>query len=407
MTDSPQQSAIAMRGIAGAAAALAGLAALAVAMGIGRFAFTPLLPMMQNDAGVSVAQGGWLASANYAGYLVGALTAGALRVRATAAIRGGLLAIGVTTLAMGLTQSFAAWLVLRTAAGIASAWVLIHVSAWSLQRLAASGRPLLSGVVFAGVGSGITFAGLLCLLMMRAGTGSAAAWIVFGLCTLLLCALLWRPFRRGTDTASAATGQAPSGAWFTGAAAPRLVLAYGAYGFGYIIPATFLPLMASRIVQDPAVFGWSWPVFGAAAMLSTLAAASLPAFIDPRRLWLAGQLVLAAGVALPVFHPGIGGIIVSALLVGGTFVVITMAAVQEARLAAGQHATALIAAMTSAFALGQIVGPLLAGWTAGADGDFSRALVIASALLVVGAGALWRRPRATTASERQIKETCR
>lgn len=407
MNDHPQPAPAADRGDAAVLAALAGLAALAVAMGIGRFAFTPLLPMMQDDAGVTVAQGGWLASANYAGYLVGALTAGALRVRATAAIRGGLLAIGVTTLAMGLTRDFTAWILLRTAAGIGSAWVLIHVSAWSLQRLAASGRPHLSGVVFAGVGSGITFAGLLCLLMMRAGTGSATAWIVFGLCALLLCALLWLPFRSRADAASVATGYTLSGALFTGAAAPRLILAYGTYGFGYIIPATFLPLMASQIVQDPEVFGWSWPAFGAAAMLSTLVAASLPAFIDPRRLWLASQLVLAAGVALPVLHPGIGGIMVSALLVGGTFVVITMAAVQEARLAAGQHATALIAAMTSAFALGQIVGPLLAGWTAGADGDFSRALVIASALLVVGAGALWRRPRATTASERQIKETCR
>ena len=63
------------------AIALAGLAALAVAMGIGRFAFTPLLPMMQADAGLTLAQGGWLASANYAGYLAGALWAAAQPVR--------------------------------------------------------------------------------------------------------------------------------------------------------------------------------------------------------------------------------------------------------------------------------------------------------------------------------------
>ena len=52
---------------------LAGLLALAVAMGIGRFAFTPVLPMMQADLGLSLAQGSWLASANYLGYLLGAL----------------------------------------------------------------------------------------------------------------------------------------------------------------------------------------------------------------------------------------------------------------------------------------------------------------------------------------------
>src|SRR3546814_16415570 len=62
-----------------ASLAFSGLVALAVAMGIGRFAFTPLLPMMQNDAGLALTQGGWLASANYLGYLIGALAAGMLR----------------------------------------------------------------------------------------------------------------------------------------------------------------------------------------------------------------------------------------------------------------------------------------------------------------------------------------
>src|SRR5258706_11152675 len=79
--------------------ALAGLAALAVAMGVGRFAFTPLLPMMQQDAGLSVAGGGWLASANYLGYLVGALLGGATRIRTASAIRAGPAPIGLAPLA--------------------------------------------------------------------------------------------------------------------------------------------------------------------------------------------------------------------------------------------------------------------------------------------------------------------
>src|SRR5207253_11449190 len=90
----------------------AGLAALAVAMGIGGFAFTPILPMMQQDLGVSVTAGGWLASANYLGYLIGALSATRVRLRATTAIRGALATIVVTTLAMGFTGRFADWLVL-------------------------------------------------------------------------------------------------------------------------------------------------------------------------------------------------------------------------------------------------------------------------------------------------------
>src|SRR5438309_12014466 len=107
------------------AVALAGLTALAVAMGIGRFAFTPILPMMQEDAGLSIAEGGWLASANYLGYLLGALSVVAVRIRAARAIRGGLVTIGLATLGMGLQDSFAIWIALRALAGIASAWVLI------------------------------------------------------------------------------------------------------------------------------------------------------------------------------------------------------------------------------------------------------------------------------------------
>src|SRR4051812_8651007 len=134
------------------AGALVGLAALAVAIGIGRFAFTPILPMMQQDFGLSVSEGGWLASANYLGYLIGGLSAIGMRIRPATAIRTGLLAIGLSTLAMGLEHRFVLWIALRTLAGIASAWVLVFVSAWALERLAVLGRSDLSGAVYAGVG---------------------------------------------------------------------------------------------------------------------------------------------------------------------------------------------------------------------------------------------------------------
>ena len=93
--------------------AFAGLAALAVAMGVGRFAFTPVLPMMLQDQALSIREGGWLASANYLGYLIGAVSAVALPVRAETAIRYGLASIGLGTLAMALPLPFPAWLLLR------------------------------------------------------------------------------------------------------------------------------------------------------------------------------------------------------------------------------------------------------------------------------------------------------
>ncbi|HUL91525.1 MAG TPA: YbfB/YjiJ family MFS transporter [Burkholderiales bacterium] len=370
--------------------ALAALAALAIAMGIGRFAFTPILPMMLQDAGLTVSDGGWLASANYLGYLIGALSAVRLRMRAATAIRAGLAVIGLSTLGMSLREGFLLWLVLRTVAGVASAWVLVFVSAWSLERLAALGRLGLSGVVYAGVGAGIVLAGLACLAGMSSGASSSAAWAVLGLASLAAAAVVWPAFGSGGAAAGSVLPRNQSkragGFW-------RLVICYGAYGFGYIIPGTFLPVMAKQIVSDPLLFGWAWPVFGAAAVASTLLVARMAPFVTHRGAWAASHWVMAAGVVVPLLLPGLAGILVAALCVGGTFVVITQVGMQEARAVAGEHARTLIAAMTSAFALGQIVGPLAAAYWVRATGGFSGALILAAALLALSAVALMRGSR--------------
>jgi MFS family permease len=360
--------------------ALAGLLALAIGMGVGRFAFTPLLPMMQADAGLSVAGGGWLAAANYAGYFIGALAAMAVRVRAAPAIRWGMVAIGISTAAMAYEQHFAGWIVLRLAAGIANAWVGIYAMAWALQRLAPLRRPLLEGVVFAGVGAGIAVVGLFCLALMQAGATSTRAWFLLGAGSLIVAAGLWAVF--GEDAAPARSAAHGAAGWSPGWAG--LVLCFGAAGLGYIVPATFLPVMAWAQIRDPAVFGWAWPAFGAAAMASTLVAAPLAARLGNRRLLAASQLVMALGVALPALVPGLAAVIVSALCVGGTFMTITMVVMQEARAIGGANPTRLIAALTAAFALGQIAGPLLAARFVGAGTDFTWPLLAASLALVIG-----------------------
>jgi predicted MFS family arabinose efflux permease len=383
-----------MRETSAAAIALGGLLALAVAMGIGRFAFTPLLPIMQADVGLTVEAGGWLASANYAGYLIGALAATRLHVTPLRAILGGLLAIALTTLAMGFTHIFAEWIVWRTAAGIASAFVLVHVSAWSLQRLAALQRHSLGGVVFAGVGIGVAGAGLICLFFVAMGATSAQLWLILGAVSAL-AVLAVVPLLR-------ATGRASSAEEDTAAANPRtsftrdewrLILCYCAFGFGYIIPATFLPVMARQVIQDPALFGWAWPLFGTAGTIATLLAARASKPEQARRFWAVSHIVMAIGCAVAALVSSFGAVLIAALCVGGTFMVITMYAVQEARVVAGAHARPLIGAMTAAFALGQIVGPLMVRGSAGDGTQFDGPLLVAAIILLVSGAVLLKRPR--------------
>ncbi|MEO8135467.1 MAG: YbfB/YjiJ family MFS transporter [Betaproteobacteria bacterium] len=369
--------------------AVAALAALAVAIGIGRFAFTPILPMAQDDYGFSVTEAGWLASANYVGYLVGALSSIGMRLQPTIAIRAGLVVIGASTLAMGLRYEFMLWLVLRATAGVASAWVLVFVSTWALERLAAAGRSDLEGVVYAGVGTGIVIAGGACLVAMTLHTRSSEAWLFLGVISIVVSASIWPLVKPHPSSAPAAAPESGTPASWTGEFW-RLVRCYGVFGFGYIIPATFLPLMAKQIIPDPQLFGWAWPLFGAAALVSTLFVARLKQFLSHRNVWIGGHFVMAIGVVIPLIDPGLAGIMIAALLVGGTFMVVTMAGMQEARRVAGIDARALMAAMTSAFALGQLFGPIVVSALVQATGGFAPVLMSAAAVLVLSALSLMR-----------------
>jgi len=368
--------------------ALAGMAALAVAMGIGRFAFTPILPMMQDDFGLSIIGGSWLASSNYCGYLLGALVATAWPLRSRKVLSGSLLAVAVTTMAMGLTENFAAWASLRFAAGVASALMFIAVSTRCMAALAERGRLQLTGVVYSGVGSGIAAAGLLCLLLMQYGAGSEWAWRIAGLVALLAAVIVLPVLGAIVLPPPPTAARGPRSGISSHAGV--LVLCYGISGFGYIIPATFLPVMAKAVVPDVALFGWSWPVFGVAAVASTFIAAARAAAIGHRSVWIASHVMMAAGVLLPVLFSGLAAVIGSALLVGGTFVVTTMTSLQVAQEVSRGHAARLVAAMTAAFALGQIIGPVVGGLLFDAGYGFSGGLVLAGVLLLLSAILLWR-----------------
>jgi len=368
--------------------AISGMLALAVAMGVGRFAFTPILPMMQKDYGLTLRMAGLLASANYVGYFIGALSAIWIRVRTATVVRFSLVAVAVLTGTMGLTQQPLAWLVLRAIAGLVSAWTLIFVSAYILEQLAILGKRQLGGVVFSGVGFGTVLTGAACLLFLQLSWSADQAWIAVGAIALVLAFACWPGYRNATQSRTVTRADASS---LRSRSRMVVIVCYGIFGFGYIIPGTFLPAMAKQVIADPAVFGWAWPIFGSAALVSTLMAGWLAAHLANRFIWASSHMVMAIGVALPVFVPGMAGIVIAAGCVGGTFMVATMTGLQEARILAPDHASRLMAAMTAAFGIGQIMGPLLVSLVADLQNGMNALLVGASALLLGSAAALFRR----------------
>ncbi|WKB53585.1 YbfB/YjiJ family MFS transporter [Eleftheria terrae] len=384
---------------------VAGLVALAVAMGIGRFAFTPLLPLMLRDGTLSAAAGAEWAAANYGGYLLGAMTAAWFSGQPQRGLRLGLLGVALATLAVACMDGAVApgWLgaLLRAAAGVFSAWVMVCASSWCLAELARRQASQWGSWMYVGVGLGIMLAGGLAWLGGR--QPARWLWLELGGLAVLGAVFALRPLRgSGRVGASAGWRMAPPPAAAAAASGgkrgqPALVLCYGLFGFGYIVPATFLPAMARQQVADPLVFGLMWPLFGLAAAVSVAAAARWLSGWPRRRVWALAQGVMALGTALPLLAAqGLWVLAVSAVLVGGTFMVATMAGLQLAREQAPAHATALLARMTMAFAAGQIAGPLLvrvlgAGRWAGWDA-LAWANAAATALLLMSAAWLWRAP---------------
>jgi MFS family permease len=418
-------------------AALACMITLAVVLGIGRFAFTPLLPLMLHGSAlgqpqIDIQHGGWLASANYAGYFVGAVTCAALRVAPARMVRAGLVATVLLTLAMGVTSQFWLWAVVRFIAGAVSAWTFVFASQWGLRRLAEFGAHGWGGVIYTGPGMGIVGTGL--FVSAAGGYGATVGWIGFGLIAAVLSIVVWpvfgtvtdptpraAPLATGGSTTAAHASQSPTGQQNTGwhsanqrligplsaasqspaagqhaptnhaphrADAFWLILLYGVPGFGYIITATFLPVIARHALPGSSWPDLFWPMFGAALIVGALLAARLPVHWDNRTL-LAGCYVLqAAGIALGIVWPTAGGFSLGSILIGLPFTAITLFAMREARRLLGDEAAGLMGYATAAYGVGQIVGPLVAAPIAEHTGSFSPALWLAAGTLLLGAAGL-------------------
>ncbi|WP_175844454.1 YbfB/YjiJ family MFS transporter [Burkholderia arboris] len=380
------------------AAALACMIGLAVVLGVGRFAFTPLLPLMLADGSIGLKAGSWLASANYAGYFAGAVSCAALRVAPARMVRFGLAATVLLTAAMGIGHLLPVWLAVRFVAGVVSAWTFVFMSQWGLRRLAELVAPEWSGVIYAGPGVGIVVTGLLGSAL--AGQRAAAGWLGFAALSAVLSAAIWRTF--GTTPAHPAPPAAAAPHAATGAAAAStppaaamrsrraeaawLVGLYGAPGFGYIITATFLPVIARAAL--PAGSPWPdlfWPMFGAALIVGAITAARLPGHWDNRLLLAAGCATQALGIAAGIVWPNAAGFSVGSVLLGLPFTAITLFAMREARRLHGERAAGLMGYATASYGVGQILGPLVAAPLAARFGSFTPALWVAVAALLIGA----------------------
>lgn len=365
-------------------AAMAGMLAMAVAMGIGRFVYTPILPLMIGADVLDPSGAGVVAGLNYLGYLVGAMAASlgffAPHRRVWFFIA---LSISVaTTAGMGLTDDLTTIAVLRFLAGPASAFSMIFSTAIVLAKLAEEDRSDLYAIHFGGIGFGIAASAILVSILAAAGISWSGAWIASGLAGAAGLALVALLLPETTREAR------PPGRREAGSGRPRLPLvlfvsSYGFFGFGYVVTATFINAMAKSEPALAPVEPYVWIVVGVAGMPSVWIWSLVARRIGFSATYALGCVVEAFGVILgvTVFTPA--ALLLSAFLLGVTFIAITAIGIARSRELAPANPAGVIAAMTAAFGLGQMVGPVVAGWLYDRQGDLVLASCLAALALVV------------------------
>lgn len=374
---------------------IGGFCACAVSLGLGRFAYTPILPLM----GIDTESAGWLAASNNLGYLVGAVWASWAKTESERRrlLDFGLALVALSLAAMALTRDMTAWTLVRLAAGIGSALVFVLGSALVVPRLALLGHAKLSGLHFGGVGLGIVASGS-AIAGIGALAGDTGAWWAAGaICAALSATSLVCLRHLGKPHAGPTPPPAPAVPFPLG----LLAAAYFCAGFGYIITGTFLVVVVRATPGLAAWANWAWVVVGLAAIPSAAAWGWVAEHKGYAPALGAAHILMAAGTGLLALSGHPAAVFVAAMLYGGTFLGIAGMAVAFGRAITPDHPARTMGVLTAVFSVGQIIGPVVAAKLA-ETGGWTPALLIAAAVTLAGT------PMLTIGEVRRIRfSSCR
>jgi MFS family permease len=339
---------------------LTSMVGMVIAMGLGRFALTPQLPHMLAEHQINLTQASLLAASNFLGYLLGAIEITmAKHHRLIFRLKAGIWASGIILILSALIPNnpsgFYMNMLLRLAAGVASAWALILITTWVQHEF--KDDHSLRTIAFAGPGVGILVSGLLAIGFDFWHTNAATNWFIYGMVALVGCAVIAKNLPTTLPQVSTEERFPLTGKVF------RLIVIYILAAIGYVLPATFLSKLAADEFPGSLIADIFWPLFGLAVIVGMAILASQRNIKHPQK-WLAAIFCTQGlGILACVFLPGIAGLLVGALLVGGTFMAILQLMMQIGVNLAPQHIRTMTGLLTIGFAIGQFIGPLLSAFS--------------------------------------------
>ncbi|WP_240377364.1 YbfB/YjiJ family MFS transporter [Bacillus piscicola] len=373
---------------------VAGITVLLIVMGINRFAYTPILPLMVDHTSLSNEAAGYLASSNYFGYLAGALLGGVFAWKKGEAFYVYLhLAVNIaSTFLMGLTEQEWLWHILRFTGGYTSGIVFVLISSIVMNALVRAGYSRWTGLFFGGVGLGIMSTGILVPITFPL-FGWDGVWICLGIFSLLLVGLIRKRLPADPRPTQPANKQSSSKGHksklsFRKSSLPWLSLAYGLEGIGYVISGTYLVAFAADIPLLASYPSLTWVMVGAAAAPSCALWSKISAHIGTLPSLQAAFALQIVGVLVPVVFFNAVGALIGALLFGATFMGIVNLTMAEAREIAPDSSSGIIGGLTFLYGIGQVLGPAAAAFFISVTSALTASFYFAGVVLIIGIFAL-------------------
>lgn len=363
----------------------AGILSLILMLGIARFAYTPLLPIMQQQAGLGLSEAGWLAAINYFGYFCGAITASLISnmVIKDRLYRIGLVLAVLTTAGMGLTENVWIWLVLRFIAGLSSAAGLLLGSGLILNWLIRHNHRSELGIHFAGMGLGIALCSI-AIELLNPYVNWSQQWLLLSLFGVLILIPAWRwlpPPNTGTMTKNggAMNDSPPSKAFL------RLFMAaYFCAGVGYVVSITFIVAIVDQLPGLEGKGAWTFLVLGLAAAPACILWDLIARKIGDLNALICAFVLQILGILFPLIESSLTFAMIGAVLFGGTFIGIVSLVLTMAGRYYPTRPAKMMGKMTITYGIAQIFAPAITGLLAERSGSYADGLYLAAAMMALG-----------------------
>ncbi|MFK3976812.1 YbfB/YjiJ family MFS transporter [Shewanella vesiculosa] len=362
----------------------AGISSLIVTVGVARFSYSLLLPIMQDGAGLTELGGGWLASTNFMGYMSGVLLAASLHnMNYKYNLHRLYLILSVlTSAAMVMTTDMVTWAVLRFIAGVCASGGFIIASGLILKWLVKHHHRAELGIHFSGAGLSIIITSLLVEFMLTISADWQQQWLALAVMAAVFSipAWLWMPHPFIDGQVGGTAKDTPPSKVFKS----LMMLAYFCAGYGYAVSSTFIVDIVERVEGLQGQGGLAFLLVGFAATPAALIWDRIARRTGYIKALIIAYILQAIGIILPAINDSLPVVILSALMFGGTFIACVSMVLTMAGKFYPSNPAKFMGTMTLAYGAAQILAPVCTGYLTETFGSYDIGLYVSAAIVMIG-----------------------